>query len=334
MNSTTPHHSTSIRIPKSLVLAMLVFAGLCLTGCSNQMAIMQENQANLQVLVEENARQMSDLVACMEQSQQELKVTIQNLRETTRTLSADMALVTQAHTDLKDTVQQRDAVMTKRVDSVEKGQRALSTEVLKTAEKRQILAASIANEQEARLALEQEVQDNQAVFLTKISNMQGSQVALQSELKTLKATIQTAVADISTVAAAQATMEEALAETVAGHVSKVQQVQAQQQTQLDYSTEQIDKLLAGLTGLETNLTQLERILKQDISNVTKAVELANEQVQGQIEVTQKVTDVQSDTNVMIENLKDDLQEVKTLVSEISAVQMNDPEVLSSEEAAP
>jgi len=333
MNHRNRSHFNGTYTPKYFALALLVVAGLCLTGCSNQMAIMQENQASLQALVQENARQMSDLVTCMEQSQKELKVTMQSLRDTTQQLSDDMTLVTVAHSDLKKTVQQKNTVIVGRVDSVEQRQEALTGDLASTDQERKKLAASIANEEAERLALAGMVRDNETVFLSKMSEMQGSQVALQSELKSLKLTIQGAVADIGAVVVAHKTLEETVDNTVAGQAA-MQENQSLQQTQLDDSKVKIEKLLNGLAGLETNLTQLERILTEDISNLSKAVELANEQVQGQMNATQKVTDVQSNTHTMIENLKDDLQQVKTLVEEISTVQVNQPEILSSDESTP
>ena len=334
MNSTAEYHSKDARISGQFVWVLLLGAGLCLTGCSNRMAIMQENQANLQILVQENARQMSGLVTCMEQNQNELKVTIQNLRETTQTLSEDMTLVTEAHATLKTTVQQRHVALTGRVDRVEEGQEALTRDLLNTAKKREILAASIANEQDERLALEQQVQGNKTMFLAKMSGMQDDQVTLQSELKSLKDTIQTAVADIGAVAAAQTTLKETLTETVAGQIAALQTVQMRQETQLEYSQDQLNELINGLSGLETNLTQLERILKEDISNVSKAVELANSKLQGQTDLAVQVADVQTNTHAMIETLKGDLAEVKTLVSEISTITVDAPEVLSSETTEP
>lgn len=334
MYMTTTLCSKSPRISPRFVLVLLALAGLCLTGCSNRMAIMQENQANLQILVQENARQMSGLVTCMEQNQKDLQVTIQDLRQTTQTLSEDMTGAAKAHGDLKTSVQQGHAMLTGRVDRVEEDQKALNQELSQTAQKRQILAASIASETARRLALEQEVQDNKAVFLSKLSGMQDSQVTLQSELKSLRTTIQTAVIEIKTVAAAQATLEETLNQSVAGQIASMQEIQSQQQTQLKYSQAQIDKLVDGLSGLETNLTQLEHILKEDISNLSKAVVLANSKLEGQTELTTRVADVQTNTHSMIESLRADLAQVKTVVSEVTPIDMNEPEELVSDTTEP
>ncbi|MCP4455152.1 MAG: hypothetical protein GY809_27125 [Planctomycetes bacterium] len=334
MYSTTRYQIGSKGISRHVTLALIVLAGLCLTGCSNKMAIMQKNQANLQMLVGENARQMSDLVTSMQQSQDALKVTIQNLRETTRKLSDDMTRVTTAHADLKKTVQQESAMMASRVARVEAGQEAVSHGQSQAKEDRKILAASIGNEAQMRLALEQEVQDNKTLYLSSLSTLQGSQVALESELKSLKVTIQGAVAGISAVALAQTTLEEDMRETLAGEVAGLQETQAEQQTQLDDSRDQIAKLLTGLTGLETNLTQLEQILKEDISNMAKAVELSNQQVQGDNGLTQRVSELQSSTHAMIDTLKDELQDVRTVVDGIKTIEMNDPELLLVEESTP
>ncbi|MCF7973137.1 MAG: hypothetical protein K9N55_04950 [Phycisphaerae bacterium] len=344
--------------PFSKHIALVAFAiiGLSLTGCSNQMAIMQENQANLQTLVQENARQMSDVVTCIKQSQKELQVTILNLRDTTQKLSDDMTLVTSAQTALQQTVQQKNAVIAKRVDSVEQSQKALSSELFNTAEERQKLAASIVNEEDKRIALEQVVDDNRTVFLAKVSSVQGSQVELQTELRSLKATIQTAVADISAVTQAQKTLEETVNTAMTGQLASLQQAQLEQQTQLEHSQGQIEKLLTGLSGLENNLTQLERILKEDIANVSKAVELAGhrqesyestasqqaqgmastvESVQhGQRDLTDQVVELQSATQSMIDTLKTDLQQVRDVVDEIKTLDIDTLEALASGEPAP
>lgn len=334
MNRTTTHHFDGTRIRRQLVLGLFVLSGLCLTGCSNQMAIMQENQASLQVLVQENANQMSDLVACMEQSQQQLKATIQDLRKTTRELSADMTQVTAAHTDLKQTVQQSNAVIASQMESVQEKQKAMNSELYSTAEAQEKLAASIVNEEQERLALADVVQDNKSVFMAKMSKVEGGQVALQTELKSLKDTVQLAVDDISAVAMAQATLEETVSKTVASQLAAMQETQSKQQIQLDFSRDQIEGLLDGLTGLSSNLTELERILKEDISNVSKAVELVGQQTQGQDDLTQQMADLQSNTDAMISTLKDELREVRTVVVELQTLDMNEPEVLSSEEATP
>jgi hypothetical protein len=330
MNSPKNIHSNSIRTSNYLTLAIFAVVGLSLTGCSNRMAIMQENQANLQVLVQENAHQLSDLVSCMEQNQQALKVTIVNLRETTKQLSEDMTQVTMAHSAFKDTVQKNNAVIASRVNSVEQDQEALSSELLGTAQERQKLAASIDNEKMKRAELEQVVEDNKAVFLAKVSTVQDSQVELQTELKSLKVTIQTAVSDISAVAMAQKTLEESVYKTVAGQLAAMQEVQTQQLIQSDYSKGQIDKLLSGLTGLETNLTQLESILKEDIKDVSQAVELAShKQEEFEGETSQRVVDLQSNTQSMIGILKAELTQVRTLVAEIRAISVNTPEILTT-----
>jgi predicted DNA binding CopG/RHH family protein len=334
MNSTTTLQTGGTGIFRHFTLALLVLAGLCLTGCGNKMAIMQENQANLQMLVGENARQMSDLVASMKQNQQALKVSIQSLRDTTQELSGDITQVTVAHADLKKTVQQDNAVMISRVAQVEAGQEALIHDLSKGTENRKILAASIGNEQEQRLALGQEVQDNKTLTLSTLSTLQGSQVALESELKSLKVTIQDAVVGISALAVAQQSLELSLNDTVAGPVATLQETQTQQQTQLDYSQDQIDKLITGLTGLQTNLTQLEGILKEDIENMSKAVELSSQQVQGENGLTQQVSELQSSTHSMIDALKEELQDVRIVVADIKAIRMKDVEIISSEESTP
>jgi chromosome segregation ATPase len=334
MNSTKTAHFDGTCISRQLVLALLILSGLCLTGCSNRMAIMQENQANLQILVQENAHQMSGLVTCMEQSQQALKATIQDLRETTRELSEDMTQVTASHTDLKKTVQQTNQVIAGRMTSIQEDQKAVNNELFSTAEARRKLAASIVNEEEKRLALEDLVQDNKTVFLAKLSTVQGGQVELRSELKSLKDTVQVAVDDISAVAMAQQTLQETVSKTVASQLAAMQEIQSQQQTQLDFSQDQIEDLLNGLTGLSSNLTELERILKEDISNVSKAVELIAQQTQGQDDLAQQVANLQSNTDAMFSILKDELSEVRIVVAEIQTLEMNDAEILSPEEAAP
>jgi chromosome segregation ATPase len=331
MNSTKKTHFYTIRTSNYLVLAILAIVGLSLTGCSNQMAIMQENQANLQVLVQENAHQLSDLVSCMEQSQQALKVTILNLRETTKQLSEDMTQVTMAHSAFKDSVQKNNAVIASRVTSVEEDQKALSSELFSTAQERQKLAASIDNEGMKRAELEQMVEDNRTVFLAKVSTVQDSQVEFQTELKSLKATIQTAVSDISAVAMAQRNLEETVHQTVAGQLAAMQEAQTQQQIQSDDSKNKIDKLLSGLAGLETNLTQLESILKEDIKDVSKAVELAgHKQEEFEGETSQQVVELQSNTQSMIDTLKAELTQVRTVVAEINAISVNTPEILVTE----
>jgi predicted DNA binding CopG/RHH family protein len=273
-------------------------------------------------------------VASMKQNQQALKVSIQSLRDTTQELSGDITQVTVAHADLKKTVQQDNAVMTSRVAQVEAGQEALIHDLSKGTENRKILAASIGNEQEQRLALEAEVQDNKTLYLSNLSTLQGSQVALESELKSLKVTIQDAVAGISAVAVAQQSLEVSLNDTVAGPVATLQETQTQQQTQLDYSQDQMDKLITGLTGLETNLTQLEGILKEDIENMSKAVELSSQQVQGENGLTQQVSELQSSTHSMIDALKEELQDVRIVVADIKAIRMKEVEIISSEESTP
>jgi chromosome segregation ATPase len=334
MNRTKILYFDVTRIPRQLVLALFVLTGLCLTGCSNPMAIMQENQASLQILVQENARQVSGLVTCMEQSQQALKATIQELRETTRELSDDMTQVTVAHADLKTTVQQSNTAIASQMESVQEDQKAMNSELFSTAEARKNLATSIVNEEEKRLALEDVVQDNKTVFLAKVSTVQGGQVELQSELKSLKDSIQTAMDDISAVAMAQMTLEKTVSTTVASQLAAMQEIQSQQQTQLDFSKAQIEDLLNGLTGLSSNLTELERILKEDISNVSKAVELTAQQTQGQNDLAQQVANLQSNTDAMFNTLKDELSEVRTVVAEIQIIEINDPDILSSEASAP
>jgi chromosome segregation ATPase len=334
MNSTKTTHFDSTCICRQLVLALLILSGLCLTGCSNRMAIMQENQANLQILVQENAHQMSALVTCMEQSQQALKATIQDLRETTRELSEDMTQVTASHTDLKKTVQQTNQVIAGRMTSIQEDQKAVNSELFSTAEARRKLATSIVNEEEKRLALEDLVQDNKTVFMAKLSTAQGGQVELRSQLKSLKDTVQVAVDDISAVAMAQQTLQETVSKTVASQLAAMQEIQSQQQTQLDFSQDQIEELLNGLTGLSSNLTELERILKEDISNVSKAVELTAQKTQGQNDLAQQVANLQSNTDAMFSILKDELSEVRIVVAEIQTLEMNDAEILSPEEAAP
>ncbi len=352
MNDTKRIHPHSLRTSKYFALALLAVVGLSLTGCSNQMAIMQENQANLQVLVQQNAHQLSDVVGCMEQGQQALEATILDLRETTKQLSEDMTQVTVTHAAFKDTVKQNNAEVASRVNTVEQAQEALSGEFLGTAQERQKLAASIDNGEMKQAELEQVVEDNKTVFLAKVSGVQDSQVEFQAELKSLKATIQTAVSDISAVARAQKTLEDTISSAVSAQLAAMHQVQTQQQSQLDASEDHIANLLNSLTGLESNLTQLESTFKKEIEGISRAVELAdhrqeefqaktNQQVlmatqasstvkEGQNNLAVQVGEFQTSTQSMIDTLRVEVDRVRSVVSEISAISMNTPDILTSD----
>ncbi len=343
MNRGKARHFQSNTTKTVLILA-LIAVGLCITGCGNdQMTRIKDNQASLQILVESNARQMADVVTCMEQSQKELQATIKNLRDTTKKLSSDMAFVTTAHEQLQQTVQEKNQVIAGKVASVEKSQQALHAQLVDAQANRKELSAGIVAVIDKHIALEDVVQNNNVTLMAKVSTVQDSQTKLQNELKSVKAGIETAVSNISAVAKAQMNLEKTINQKLATQIAALQQDQQKQRADIDVTKSNIDKLMQSLSGLESNLTQLEKLLKDDTKTFSDAIELMNQR-QVQIEdqgkrdarglagaidsvgqqqdsLSKQMQQFQADTQKTIDNLKTDLERVRTAVSSIRPLEV-------------
>ena len=275
MNSGAESHSnlsssTPIKAITAILLAMICLA---LAGCGNEMTTMKQNQASLQILIEENARQMAGVVATMDSNQKQLQATIESLRETTQKLSDDMTYVSNAHAELSKIVDEKDKTIAARVDGVEQTQQTMRSDLDQTADQRELLAADIASVSEQHLALRDTVKKDNATLLAKVSTVSNEQTNLRSELAGITAGFQEVVADISSVVKARGQFEATVNKKMADQMAAVRRDQQKQQDQIDTSAGRIEQVTTGLATLENSLSKLEQLMREDAKNFSEAFDL-------------------------------------------------------------
>ena len=127
----SPSARTTVLRAVSLVVVMAVFLGV--TGCSNQMAKIDEQQATLQMMVKANSLQLEEMAARLEENQQKLNTLIESVQSNVAAVSveveqvaADVAIVSDAQTMLRETVISNSRQVTEKINTLGKNQEDLS----------------------------------------------------------------------------------------------------------------------------------------------------------------------------------------------------------------
>ncbi len=121
----------SVRGPvvRTVLTVVIVAITLGSAGCGNQMAKIDENQAQLQMMVKANSLQITKIAGNLEKSQQEFRAMIGSIQGDVTQVAADVSAVADAQMKLHAAVQDSSLVVSEKIVAIGQEQKALSADL-------------------------------------------------------------------------------------------------------------------------------------------------------------------------------------------------------------
>ena len=234
--------SVSKSVARAVFLAVVIAVFLGLTGCSNQMAKIDEQQATLQMMVKANSLQIEGMAARLEENQQQLNTLIESVQSNiaavaveVEQVAADVVIVSDAQTMLRETVISNNRQVTEKISTLGQSQEDLSAGL------------------------------GQAIS------------GVQSETRKVATDLTGVAADVTAVTTEQARLFEAMQQNnqdLANKVAVIEQAQQERQNTIGGMEDNINALATNISGLGQDVLRLQELLQSNIRELVSIAEVS------------------------------------------------------------
>lgn len=309
-------HATRLIVGITSV-ALITAISLGLSGCGKQLSRMEDNQLELQRMMEINAKQIAQSLARIEENQDSLQGTVDDVQAATARGASTLAAVR---------LEQK-GFQTALSEALRKNNRELAASVAGLGASQQSLQGGIQAVQEGMQAVQgnvQAVRGDISKVASRADGLQGNMSALQEALQARTQQLAHSVADIG--ANQRKTRDQVTA--MHGHVTKVAgDTEALQQkvSALEGTFQDGSQNIAGI--IDTVGQQQLKFEEKLLVNVRAIADTVNAIQQQQTKLQSQVGGVQSDTRAMRDSMIAVLKQLRTELTRISS------EVSSTTDAA-
>jgi len=313
-------------IARAILAVVIVAIGLSLAGCGEEMAKMEDRQLRLEAMVEANTQQIAAMAASVEESQQELQVGLEAVKDNLRQVAADFVTIAEEQTRMHETLQSSDQQATARMAAIERDQRGLKEGIEQAQNDRQNTAAELAALTDAHANLCQTVDGENRQLTGRVVVLEQNQHELQAGIEGARDGTLKVAADLTTVRDEQARLYEMVENNgrqLTDNAAVVEQNRQSWQAAIEDLQQNIQEVVANVGTLGANLTRLEGILQ---SNVQELTALVNDNGRGQTEFQAKM---QRDLSALDGSVNSIRQNQNRLQGQIETVQ-NSAEILINE----
>ena len=234
--------SVSKSVARAVFLAVVIAVFLGLTGCSNQMAKIDEQQATLQMMVKANSLQVEDIATRLEKNQQQLNSLIESVQNNVAQVavevdqvSNDVAAVADAQVKLQNTVLSNSRQVAEKISTLGKSQENLSAGL------------------------------GQAIS------------GVQSETRKVAADVTAVTAEQAKLSEVMQQSYGLLAENnqdLANKVAVIEQAQQERQNTIGGMEDNINALAANISGLGQDVLRLQELLQSNIRELVSIAEVS------------------------------------------------------------
>ncbi|UCE46490.1 MAG: hypothetical protein JSW47_12810 [Phycisphaerales bacterium] len=223
--------SKSVARAVSIVVVIAVFLGLA--GCSRQMAKIDEQQTQLQMMVKANSLQIEDIAARLEKNQQEFNGLIESVQNNVAQVAVDVAAVADAQLKLRDTVLSNSRQLAEKIGTLGQSQEDLSAG----------LGRAISS-----------VQSETRKVAADLTTVAADVTAVTAEQARLFETVQQNNQDLT------------------NKVAVIEQIQQERQNTIGGMEDNISALAASISGLGEDVLRLQEILQSNIRELVSIAE--------------------------------------------------------------
>ncbi len=319
----------------SLAVVIAVLIGL--TGCGDQMAKINEQQATLQMMVKANALQIEEMTARLEKNQKEINTLVESVQSNVSAVAADVsevandvAAVADAQVNLQKTVQSNSRQVAERINTLGQSQQELSaglgqaissvqSETRNVADDLSGVASDVAAVSSEQAKLFETVQMNNQVLTEKVAALEQSEQERQNTIGGMEENINALAANISGLGEDVLRLQELLQSNIRELVS-IAEVAGQKQAEFQDSIRaNLQTLDDSFASLETSQGTLQSRIEQmqnnapDLSNMPEAID----QLRNQLEVSgRKQAEFQESIRSNLQMLDDSFASLKTNQDEL------------------
>jgi len=331
--------------------AVLIAVLLGLTGCGDQMAKINEQQATLQMMVKANSLQIEEMTARLEKNQKELNTLVESVQNNVSAVAADVsrvgrdvAAVADAQVNLQKTVQTNSKQVAERINTLGQSQQELSaglgqaisdvqSETRKVATDLTSVAADVTAVSSEQARLFETVQQNNQDLTNKVAALEKSEQERQNTIGGMEENINALAANISGLGQDVLRLQELLQSNIRELVSIAEvagQKRAEFQDSIRANLQTLDESFLSLQSSQSDLqSRIEQIQSNapDLSNMPAAID----QLRNQLELYgQKQVEFQESIRSNLQMLDDSFASLKTnqdeLQSRIEQMQSNAPDM--------
>jgi predicted nucleic acid-binding Zn-ribbon protein len=254
---------------------------------ASDLASVAGEHTKLQKMVQDNNRQIADKMAAVEQTQQNLQAGIEDVRNGTVQVAADIVSLSDKQTRLEEMIEANSRTLVSKVAAMEQDQARLQTEIKNVQVGAKQLAADLTAVAEARARLEEMVRSDRRRTDEKTAAIDQGQSSQQTEIETVKNNVRKVAASVDALEQNLLKLKEIL-QNDTRNLADIVQVIGQQQIEFEGKVER------DIRGLAESMTAVE---------------------QNRAEFRKQIEQVQSNTQTMINNLTTALEQLKARVSQ-------------------
>jgi len=289
---------SSLRGPVRRAVLTVAIVGISLgfAGCSKQMARIDENQVQLQMMVKANSLQITELARSLERNQQELHAVVAGVQNGVAKVAADVAAVADAQMKLDETIRNSSVELSGRIAAIGQDQQDLSAglghaiegvrgETKKVAADVGAVAADLTAVTAEQARLYETMQQNNEDLTGKVAGIEQAQQERQNTIGGMEDNINTLAAGISGLGQDVLRLQEILQSNIRELVS-IADVTGQKQNEFQESIrmnlQALDESLASLRQSQKDLqSRIEQIRNEtpDLSDVPAAIDQLRDQLE-------------------------------------------------------
>lgn len=290
---------------------VIVAIGLGVFGCGEQMARIDEQQGQLQMMVKANSLQIEEIAGSLEKSQQQLHVAIEGVQNNVAKVAADLATLAETQVRLHETVQSNIQQVSGKIAAIGQDQKDLSAGLGRAiadvrSETRKV-AADLTSVTAEQVKLNEIVQENNLQLTNKVAAIEQTQQDRQNTIGGMQDNIQAVAASISALGEDVLKLQEILQSNIRELVSIADitgQKQAEFQESVRKNMQTLDESLASLKASQDSLQSRIQASQDDLQN---RIEAGQKELQSRIEQMQNETSDLRDVPAAIDQLREQLE---------------------------
>ena len=318
----------SVRGPvvRTVLTVAIVAIALGLAGCGRQMAKIDENQAQLQMMIKANSLQITEIASRLEENQQDLQTVIGSVQSDVAKVSADVAAVADAQMKLHETVQDGSLQVSDKIAAIGQTQKALSAslgraisgvqgETQKVAAHVIEVAADVTAVTAEQAKLYETVQENNLQLTNKVAVIDQAQRKRQNTIGSMEDNINALASSISGLGEDVLKLQEILQSNIRELVS-IAEVSGQKNDEFQQSIRaNLQTLDESLTSLKANQDNLQSRIEQmkneapDLSDMPAAIDQLRDQLE---ELSRSQLPADEVDTIEYEDSKDTLAETDSI----------------------
>ncbi|MFC1637167.1 hypothetical protein ACFL5Z_20285 [Planctomycetota bacterium] len=298
-----------------------------------------EEQIKLNETMQNSSQQMTDKIAVIEQSQQDLQAGIEAVQSDTRKLTADITAIIGEQAKLYEMVQNNSQKLTSNLALIEQNQKEWQGAIEGVREDIQQVAVNTTSVGEEQRKLNETVQNSSQQMNSKMAVIKQSQNALQTGIDDVQTDARKLAADMTAVRDEQAKLHVTVqdnSQQLKNNLALIEQNQQEWQEEIDSMGEYIQQVAARISTLGESLSKSEEMLQNKLRELVDMMDgTAQEQLklqgktrkdlqalddsvsaikQRQNRLQNQITDVQDNAEIMGNDLQEALEQLEDELS--------------------